>query len=144
MPCHFRILRRIAFLGSLTLLISHLASAQNHKRTAISGKAYARVEQMPQLPGGGGSAAIVQAIQQRLTYPPRALQTQVEGRVFVNFIVTPTGRVENISIVQGLVADCDSAVVQAVQHLPRFIPGRLKGRAVRVQFTLPVSFRITD
>ncbi|SFQ21518.1 TonB family C-terminal domain-containing protein [Hymenobacter arizonensis] len=99
---------------------------------------------MPQLPGGGGEKAILQAIQQRLVYPPRALQAQVEGRVYVNFIVTATGRVDKIEVVKSLVADCDSAVVQAVKRLPRFTPGREEGKAVWVQYTLPVTFRIED
>ena len=99
---------------------------------------------MPQLPGGGGPEAIVQAIQQHLIYPPRALYNQIEGRVYVNFVVAPTGRVEKIKILKSLITDCDSAVVKAVQQLPRFTPGRLKGRTVRVQFTVPVTFRIAD
>ena len=100
--------------------------------------------QMPQLPSGGGSEAIAQAIQQRLTYLPRALQAQVEGHAFVNFVVTLTGRVNKIKIVKRLVAACNSAVVQAAHSLPRFMPGRIEGKAVRVQYTVPVTFRIED
>ena len=140
----FRPLRRIASLSILVLLVSPVASAQNRNPKLPPSKIYTRVEQMPQLPGGGGPEAIVQAIQQHLIYPSRALYNQIEGRVYVNFVVAPTGRVEKIKILKSLITDCDSAVVKAVQQLPRFTPGRLKGRAVRVQFTVPVTFRIAD
>ncbi|MBF9238420.1 energy transducer TonB [Hymenobacter sp. BT683] len=99
---------------------------------------------MPQLPAGGGSAAIVTAIQQRVVYPPQALRAHVEGRVFVSFTVAASGLVENVAVVKGIQPSCDSAVVKAVQQLPRFTPGRQAGRAVAVQFTVPVVFRLEE
>ncbi|WP_214606968.1 energy transducer TonB [Hymenobacter arizonensis] len=128
----------------MVMLIPHLVTAQKQITKPTKPKVYTVVGRMPQLPGGGGEKAILQAIQQRLVYPPRALQAQVEGRVYVNFIVTATGRVDKIEVVKSLVADCDSAVVQAVKRLPRFTPGREEGKAVWVQYTLPVTFRIED
>lgn len=105
-------------------------------------KVYTYVEQMPQLPGGGGSAAIVTLIQQHVTYPPRAERAHAEGRVFVSFTVPPSGLVEDVAVVKGFRPDCDSAVVRAVQQLPRFEPGRQAGRPVPVRFTVPVTFRL--
>jgi len=119
-------------------------SATAQKARPPAEKVYNFVEQMPQLPSGGGSAAIVAAIQQHLVYPPEALSAQVEGRVFVSFIVTTTGIVSQVKVVKSLVAACDAAAVQAVRQLPRFTPGRQKGRPVRVQFTVPITFRIEE
>ena len=57
----------------------------------VENKVYTYVEQMPQLPGGGGNGAIVNAIQKAVKYPPLALRNQVEGRIFVSFTVNPQG-----------------------------------------------------
>ena len=144
MPDCYSRLRKFVLLSCSLLLFSHVATAQNRIAKPTTHKVYTYVEQMPQLPGGGGPEAIVSAIQRHVTYPSRALLAQVEGRIFVNFVVNPDGRVEKIKILKGLVSDCDSVVVQAVKQLPRFSPGRLKGQAVWVQFTVPVTFRIED
>ena len=126
----------------LAWLLASSATAQ-HARPAPE-KVYNFVEQMPQLPGGGGSKAIVAAIQQRLVYPPEALAAQVDGRVFVSFVVTTTGTVSQVKLVKGLVAACDAAALQAVRQLPHFTPGRQKGWPVCVQFTVPIAFQIEE
>jgi len=135
---------RLAVLTGLPLAAAPAAVAQRKPLKAAPPKIYTVVAQMPELPGGSGTQAIVQAIQSRVSYPPRALQAQIEGRVFVEFAVTATGRVARIRVMKGLVPACDSAVVQAVQRLPRFRPGRVEGKPVWVQFTLPVTFRIEE
>jgi protein TonB len=94
---------------------------------------------MPQLPGGGGQMAIVEAITQRFHYPRKALRQGVGGRILVRFTVATTGQIENIRIAQGIRADCDSAAVQAVRELPRFEPGIQKGEPVAVNFTVPLN-----
>lgn len=108
----------------------------------VGGKVYIYVEQMPQLPGGGGNAAIVGAIQGRVMYPVQALQQHREGRVFVSFTVGEDGVVRDAKVVKGIGAGCDEAVLAAVQQLPQFTPGRQAGRPVSVSFTVPVTFRM--
>jgi protein TonB len=105
---------------------------------------YTKVDRMPELPGGGGSEAIVAAIQQRIVYPPEALSMQIDGRVYVSFTVNASGHIENIVILKGILPACDAAVVKAVQQLPRFIAGRQAGRPVAVLYTVPVSFILQD
>ena len=108
---------------------------------------YTYVEQMPQLPGGGGNKAIVEFIQQHLAYPNVAPASRKAGRVFVSFVVTKAGRVQDPKIVNGLSAEYDAAVVAAVQQLPRFTPGRQSFAPkteepvpVKVSFTVPITF----
>lgn len=100
-------------------------------------KVYAFVEQMPQLSGGGGATAIVQAIQAKIAYP----QGAPDGRVFAKFTVAADGSVHDISIVKGLTTATDKAVVNAIKQLPIFEPGRQDGKAVNVSFTVPVQFQ---
>ncbi|WP_083321179.1 M56 family metallopeptidase [Hymenobacter glacialis] len=103
---------------------------------------YTYVENMPQLPGGGGNKAIVEAIQRNVIYPKSALANHTEGRVFVSFYVDSEGQVKGAKIVKGLDPAIDAAVIAAVQKLPRFTPGTQGGKAVAVTFTVPIMFKI--
>jgi TonB family protein len=106
--------------------------------TSTGDKIFTYVEQMPQLPGGGGQPAIVQAIQNKLVYP---VGEKTEGRVFVKFTVAADGAVHDTEIVKGLTPTFDSAVLAAVKQLPQFEPGKQNGKPVAVTFTVPIQFQ---
>jgi protein TonB len=105
-------------------------------------KPYTFVEQMPELPGGGGQLAIVAAIQKAVKYPGLALRNGVEGKVFVSFTVNPKGEVVDVAIVKGLGYGLDEETMRAIRTLPKFIPGKQNGREVSVSFTVPVTYKI--
>ena len=102
-------------------------------------KLYTYVEQMPELPGGGGNIAIVRAIQEKLVYPKDA--PAAEGNVFVQFVVSADGAVRIARVIKSLAPAYDKAVIAAVLQLPKFVPGRQDGQAVKVSFTVPVTFK---
>ena len=108
----------------------------------VTDKPYYSVEQMPELPGGGGQLAIVAAIQRAVRYPANALRNGVEGKVFVSFVVNPKGEVTDVKIVKGLGSGLDEETIRAINALPRFIPGKQNGREVSVAFTVPVTYKI--
>ena len=108
----------------------------------VKEKPYLSVEQMPELPGGGGTAAIVAAIQKAVKYPSRAIANGVEGRVYVSFTVDSKGEVTDVKIVKGLGSGLDEETMRAISALPRFIPGKQNGREVSVSFTVPITYRI--
>ena len=103
---------------------------------------YMSVEQMPELPGGGGVAAIVAAIQKSVRYPARAISTGVEGRVYVSFVVNTKGEVTDVKVIKGLGSGLDEETVRAINSLPRFIPGKQNGREVNVSYSVPITFKI--
>ena len=103
---------------------------------------YTYVEQMPELPGGGGQTAIVAAIQKAARYPGLALRNGVEGKIFVSFVVNALGEVSDVKVVKGLGYGLDEETMRAVKSLPKFIPGKQNGQAVSVSFTVPISFKI--
>ncbi|GAA4044491.1 energy transducer TonB [Hymenobacter glaciei] len=105
-------------------------------------KPYFSVEQMPELPSGGGQMAIVAAIQKAVRYPANALRNGVEGKVFVSFVVDPKGEVIDVKIVKGLGSGLDEETIRAIKTLPRFIPGKQNGREVSVAFTVPITYKI--
>ena len=105
-------------------------------------KVYISVEHMPELPTGGGTAAIVGAIQRAVRYPSLALRNGVEGKVFVSFTVDAKGEVTDVKIVKGLGSGLDEETMRAIKTLPRFIPGKQNGNDVSVSFTVPVTYKI--
>ncbi|MBD2767001.1 energy transducer TonB [Hymenobacter sp. BT664] len=100
------------------------------------------VEQMPELPSGGGQMAIVTAIQRALKYPRRPLYNRLEGKIFARFTVDPKGDVTDVKIVKGLDPGLDEETVRAIKKLPRFIPAKQNGRQVSVSFIVPVTYQI--
>jgi len=107
----------------------------------VENKVYTYVEQMPELPGGGGLGAIVNAIQKSVRYPRMAQANGVEGKVFASFTVNENGDVTDVKIVKGI-NGLDEETVRAIKTLPKFRPGKQNGRAVRVSFTVPVTYKI--
>ncbi len=103
---------------------------------------YTYVEQMPELPGGGGVAAIVNAIQKAVRYPGRAISNGIEGKLYASFVVNAQGEVVDVKIVKGLGYGLDEESIRAIKTLPRFIPGKQNGREVSVQYTVPITYKI--
>ncbi|GAA4367988.1 energy transducer TonB [Hymenobacter saemangeumensis] len=108
----------------------------------VDTKIYVSVEQMPSLPGGGGLAAVVAAIQKAVKYPAVDIRNSVEGRVFASFTVNPRGEVVDVKIVKGLSSTLDAETMRAINTLPKFIPGKQNGREVSVSFTVPITYKI--
>ena len=90
--------------------------------------------------------AMLKFIYDNLKYPSIAKDNNKEGRVIVQFVVNQFGKVENIEVVRGIGFGCDEAaarVVKKMNDLPeKWTPGRQMGRAVKVKFTLPITFQL--
>jgi protein TonB len=100
-------------------------------------------QEMPRYPeGDGGERAVVNAVMRNVLYPEDALRNNVTGRVLLRFVVTPAGRVADIEVAESTHSVLADAAVQAVQRLKQFTPGKQDGKAVKVSFTVPVSFAI--
>ncbi len=97
---------------------------------------FVMVEQMPELIGG------IAELQRHVRYPEIARKAGVEGRVVVQFIIDEQGNVQDPFVVRGIGAGADEAALHAVRQV-RFTPGMQRGRPVKVQYTIPVQFRLT-
>lgn len=95
------------------------------------------VENMPQLIGGLGK------LQSQVTYPEMARRAGIEGRVTIQFIVNERGQVENPRVIRGIGGGCDEEALAAVSKA-RFTPGLQRGRPVKVQYSLPIVFRLQN
>lgn len=109
---------------------------------AVAPTTYTYVEQMPELPGGGGMGAIVAAIQKACRYPSSAQNQGIEGKVYASFTVNSKGDITDVKIVKSVGFGLDEEAMRAIKTLPRFIPGKQNGREVNVSFTVPVTFKI--
>ncbi|SHF17777.1 outer membrane transport energization protein TonB [Fodinibius roseus] len=96
---------------------------------------FVAVEQMPELIGGLGE------LQQKINYPERARRAGIEGRVIIQFIVTEQGNVEDPKVIRGIGGGCDQEALRVVKQA-KFEPGRQRGNPVRVQYSLPIIFRL--
>jgi len=95
------------------------------------------VERMPE-PAGG-----MDAIYRRVKYPEIARKAGIEGRVVLQFIVDERGNVVNPIVIRGIGGGCDEAAIDAIRGV-KFTPGMQRGRPVKVQFQLPIVFRLQN
>jgi len=95
------------------------------------------VEQMPELIGGLAS------VQQKIRYPDLAKRANIQGRVYVQFIINEKGEVENPVVVRGIGGGCDEEAVRVLKQA-KFTPGLQRGRPVKVQYAIPVTFVLRD
>ena len=98
------------------------------------------VEEMPSFPGGEGK--LMEYVGKNIKYPQIARETGIQGRVFVNFVVEPDGSVSNVTVLRGIGGGCDEEAMRVVKNMPKWKPGKQRGKAVRVQYMLPVNFRL--
>ena len=95
---------------------------------------------MPVLPGG--DAELMRFMERNLRYPKDALEKGIEGRVITKFTVTKTGSIRNIRIVRSVYKSLDEEAIRLVKSLPKFVPGKIDGALVDIEYSLPVNFSL--
>ena len=95
-------------------------------------------EDMPIFPGN-----VQKWIAKNVKYPMIATEMGIEGKVFVQFVVEKDGSVSNIRVVRGVDASLDKEAVRVISEMPKWKPGKQRGKAVRVSYTLPIAFKLT-
>ena len=98
------------------------------------------VEEMPQFPGGMGEA--MKFLAKNIKYPVSAQQAKIEGRVVVQFVVERDGSISDIHTVRSVSPELDAEAVRVVSLMPKWIPGKQRGKAVAVKYTMPIMFRL--
>ena len=98
------------------------------------------VEQMPEFPGGMGEA--MRFLAKNIKYPVTAQEAKIEGRVIVQFVVRRDGSVSDIHTVRGVSPELDTEAMRVVSLMPKWNPGKQRGKAVSVKYTMPITFRL--
>lgn len=127
-------------LIALFLCMTFAAGVRAQDTTKTQPNIFAAIEQEPAFPGG--LPAFYKYITTSLKYPQVARILGLTGKVFISFIVERDGSVSDVRPVKCMGAGCESEAVRVVSMSPKWIPGVQKGRAVRVQYTMPISFNL--
>lgn len=102
------------------------------------GKIFIIVEDQPEFPGG--EKALKQFLADNITYPQLALEAGIRGKVFVTFVVGKDGSVEDAKVLRGIGGGCEKEALKAIEKMPKWKPGKQRGKAVNVQYNIPVVF----
>lgn len=100
------------------------------------------VEKAPE--PAGGLQEFYSYIAKEINYPSAALRAHIGGRVFVQFVVNKDGSLSDFNVVKGIGLGCDEEAVRVLKKAPNWIPGKQRGKEVRVRMILPVNFLFKD
>ena len=103
---------------------------------------YQVVEQQPEFPGG--MAELMKYLQKNIKYPPICQDQGIQGRVVVQFVVNSDGSIVDPVVIKSVNPHLDKEALRVVSAMPKWKPGEQRGKKVRVRFTLPVTFRLSN
>ena len=98
------------------------------------------VEDMPEFPGGEN--ALRKFLAENYRYPEDAIENNIEGKIFVTFVVRSSGKINDIKVLKGLCTSCDEEAIRVINSMPKWKPGHQRGKAVSVQFTIPFILKL--
>ena len=98
------------------------------------------VESMPAFPGG--DEALFKYLNDNIKYPVIAQESGIQGRVICQFVVNRDGSIVDIEVVRSVDKSLDAEAIRVIKNMPRWTPGKQRGKTVRVKYTLPVNFRL--
>ncbi|MCF8298966.1 MAG: energy transducer TonB [Saprospiraceae bacterium] len=131
-------MKNITLLLILTTLFSlnqKLYAQEENKDTIIR-----IIEKPPSFPGG--EEARVKFIIENVEYPDLAREKNIQGTVYVSFVVDTDGNVTDVEVLRGIGGGCDEEAVRVIKLMPKWKPGTQRGKAVRVQFNMPIKFTL--
>ena len=114
--------------------------APNNKPVIQDGEVFTVVEEMPQYPGG--MMECMKFLSKNIRYPAESQKAKIEGRVIVQYVVKEDGKVSDVKVVRSVSPDLDAEAIRVVSMMPEWIPGKQRGKAVAVKYTMPIMFRL--
>jgi protein TonB len=98
------------------------------------------VETMPEFPGGMG--ALMQYLAKSIKYPVIAQENGIQGRVTCTFVINKDGSIVDAQVLRGIDPSLDKEALRVINAMPKWSPGKQRGKPVRVKYTVPVTFRL--
>ena len=156
-------MKKIAIVFSLLIIATamNFAQAQNQNNVSpspgappvkhteqkeysmINGeRVFMKADVMPSFPGGEN--AFSEYLKTNLKYPEQAKSSKVFGRVYVSFTIGRDGTVKNVTLLRGIGSGCDEEALRVINLMPKWNPGQKDGRAVAVQYNLPINFTLGE
>lgn len=109
-----------------------------NETNSLNDTVYSIVEVMPEFPGG--QSALQNFLIYRIKYPVEAASNGFQGKINVNFIVDTDGSITKVKVQNKIHPSLDAEAERVIRSMPKWIPGRQKGKAVRVSYTVPINF----
>lgn len=116
------------------------AELQKEAEAEDPNKIYDNAEVMPEYPGG--QVALMRYIAQNVKYPKSAQENGTQGKVVVQFVVDTDGSIINAYVLTSVDPDLDTEALRVIKSMPRWTPGKQKGKNVRVKYAVSVKFRL--
>lgn len=104
------------------------------------GEVFQVVEQMPEFPGGMDK--LMEYLSKNIKYPSIAQENNIQGRVIVEFVVNKDGSIVEPKVMRSVDTSLDNEAMRVIKSMPKWNPGKQRGKAVRVRYTVPVLFRL--
>ncbi len=137
------------FIGLLTFSFSQIDESLDMVPTIgfpdkepDSNAVFVVVEQSPEFPEG--DEARMRFLQKNIKYPRSAQEERRQGVVYATFVIEKDGSLSDIKILRGLSLDLDAEVIRVIKLFPKWIPGKQRGKVVRVQYSMPFRFVLSE
>lgn len=134
-PIKFTVMKKLFLIMFFMAFVSVNAYSQSDDS---DNAVYKMVEEMAQFPGG--QAEMLKFIQENRQYPEAAKANGVHGKVMVTFIVERDGSLSDVKVMRGLGSGCDEEAIRVVQSMPKWNPGKQRGKEVRCSYVVPITF----
>ena len=133
-------MKKLIFMSMMMFFSLATVNAQKTVVSQKNQKVFEVVEQMPEYPGG--AMAMMEFLQDNMKYPADAEKQKVQGKVMVSFIVETDGSITDVKVMKNVFPSLDAEAIRVVKAMPRWTPGKQKGKVVRVHFSLPIAYRL--
>ena len=108
----------------------------------VENEIFTVVEQSPEFPGG--ETERLKFLQLNIKYPHEARIAAVQGTVYLTFVVEKDGNISDVRVLRGIGAGCDDEALRVIRLMPKWKPGKQRGKPVRVQMTIPIKFALVE
>ena len=130
----------VGLLGASQVALAQTPDTLRIDTTVVEQEIFGLAEQMPAFQGG--EKAMFEFVSENLVYPQEAIEAGIEGRVFVRFWINEDGSLSDFEVPRGIGYGCDEEAVRVIQSMPKWQPGKQMGKVVRVQYIVPVNFKL--
>jgi len=125
----------------LFLFVSLCGIAQTQKDLEIKDIPTQESEIAPEFPGG--QEAFFKYVASKIVYPQDCRDNMIQGKVYISFVIDIDGSVTDVTVVRGVHKSIDQEAIRVIKSSPKWKPGTINGKPVKVKYTYPVSFKLT-
>lgn len=116
------------------------ANASTNGTNAVNDSIYEHPDQLATYKGG--TQAMMTFVMKNVHYPKTAIKQGIQGRVLVEFVVRKDGSITDVKVHKSVHPDLDKEAVRVVKSMPKWNPGKDKGKYVNVHYVMPIEFRL--